>query len=73
MPAIFAAAGDCDSSIPTAPAVVQLLLSQSSETSSSVGPIPPGVDGDSDDGRQWLASRMMAGDAVTGPFDVMGV
>jgi uncharacterized membrane protein len=50
MPAIFAEAGDCFSSMPTAESVVHALFSQTRETSSSVGPIPVGLEGDSDKG-----------------------
>ena len=45
-------AGDWLPSMLTAFAVVQLLLSQISETSSSVGPMPVGLEGDSEKGRQ---------------------
>jgi hypothetical protein len=70
---MFADAGDCDSSMPTAAVVVQLPLSQTIETSSSVGPIPVGLDGASEKGRQPALSRMVAGDVVTGPLDVIPV
>jgi hypothetical protein len=55
----------------TAFAVVQLLDSQTNETSSSVGPIPVGLAGDSDNGMQL--SKIVAGDVVTGPVVVIGV
>src|ERR1700733_2838381 len=73
MPAMFAVAGDCVSSMLTEFAVVQLLFSQISETSSSVGPMPVGLDGDSELGRQPDASRIVAGDVVTGPLVVIPV
>src|SRR6516225_9816381 len=73
IPAMLAVAGDCFSSNATAFSVVQLLLSQSSETSSSVGPIPVGLEGDSENGKQPWLSRMVAGEVVTAPFLVIGV
>src|SRR5580658_6928892 len=73
MPAILPVTGDCFSSNATASSVVQLPFNQSSETSSSVGPIPVGLDGDSDNGKQPWASRMLAGDVVTGPVLVIRV
>ena len=73
MPAMLAVAGDCFSSILTAPKVVQLLFSQSRETSSSVGPMPVGFNGDSEKGRQPPVARMVAGEVVTGPDVVMPV
>src|SRR5208282_5457441 len=73
MPAILAFAGDCVSSMFTALSVVQLLLSQTIETSSSVGPMPVGLDGDSERGKQLALSRMVAGDVVTGPPAVIPV
>src|SRR5579875_1708880 len=73
MPAILFVAGDCVSSRFTACAVVQLLFSQRSETSSSVGPMPLELRGDSESGRQPALAKMVAGDVVTGPLVVMPV
>src|SRR5580698_7855155 len=73
IPAMLAVTGDCVSSKFTALAAVQLLLSQTRETSSSVGPMPVGLDGDSDRGMQPAPSRMVAGDVVTGPLAVIRV
>src|SRR5579863_170768 len=69
MPAILAVAGDCVSSMVTAVSVVHWLLNHTSETSSSVGPMPLELAGDSDVGKQF--SRMVAGDVVTGSFAVV--
>src|SRR5579863_2911457 len=68
MPAILFVAGDCVSSMFTELAVVQLLFSQIRETSSSVGPIPVGLDGDSERGKHPALSRIVAGDVVIGSF-----
>ena len=73
MPALLAEAGDCDSSVPTALSVVQLLFSQIIEMSSSVGPMPVGLEGDSEVGKQPPLSKILAGDVVTGPVVGMGV
>src|SRR5580700_8247506 len=73
MPAILVASGDCSSSIFTAIPKVQLLFSQTKETSSSVGPIPEGFKGDSEKGMQPPLARMVAGDVVTSPDVVIGV
>src|SRR5580693_2257260 len=64
IPAMFPVAGDCVSSVCTALSVVQLLLSQIRETSSSVGPMPLAFAGDSENGRQF--SKIVAGEFVTG-------
>ena len=73
MPAIFLLAGDMVSSMVTELSVEQLLLllSQISETSSSVGPIPLALAGDSEEGKQFC--RMVAGEVVTGPAAVIPV
>src|ERR1700723_99908 len=68
---MLAVTGDCVSSKFTALAVVQVLLSQTRETSSSVGPIPVGLDGDSDRGMQPAPSRIVAGEVVTEPLAVI--
>jgi hypothetical protein len=54
----------------TASAVVQLLFSQIRETSSSVGPMPEELAGDSEVGKQPLPLlfKMMAGEVVIGSF-----
>jgi hypothetical protein len=69
MPAISAVAGDCVSSMLTALPVVHWVLSQTRETSSSVGPMPLELAGDSEKGRQF--SKIVAGDVVTGSFGVV--
>src|SRR5205807_4895478 len=66
MPAILFDAGDCVSSMLTTLAVVQALFSQSRETSSSVGPMPVGLEGDSEKGKHPALSAMVAGEVVTG-------
>ena len=60
MPAILFVVGDCVSSIATALSVVQVVFSQTRETSSSVGPMPVGLDGDSEKGKQPPASKIVA-------------
>jgi hypothetical protein len=55
----------------TALAVVQLLFSHTRETSSSVGPMPVGLEGDSEKGKQPAASKRVAGEVVTGPVAVI--
>src|SRR5579863_7001397 len=64
IPATFTVAGDCDSSMPTAVEVCDESESQINETSSSVGPIPLGLAGDSEYGSSDC--RIVAGDVVTG-------
>src|ERR1700726_1100206 len=66
MAATLFVAGDIERSSLTAFAVEQLLLSHSRETSSSVGPMPVGLDGDSEAGKQPALSRILAGEVVTG-------
>src|SRR5258707_1562192 len=68
MPATLFAVGDIERSMPTASAVVQFALpfSHNTETSSSVGPMPVGLDGASEIGRHPALSRMAAGEVVTG-------
>ncbi len=62
-------AGDWLSSMPTAVAVCVESASQISETSSSVGPIPLGFAGDSENGSRF--SRIVAGDVVIGSSGVV--
>src|SRR5215831_8265022 len=66
IPAILPVEGDCSSSMVTTSSAVHLLFSQSIETSSSVGPMPVGLDGDSDSGKQPLLSAIIAGEVVMG-------
>ena len=70
MPAMLFVVGEVERSKATALSVVQLLLSQSRETSSSVGPMPVGLEGDSEKGRQLVdppcLSRIVAGEVVIG-------
>src|SRR5580704_2300417 len=69
IPAMLFVAGDRLSSIPMALAVCVESDSQISEMSSSVGPIPSGFDGDSEDGSS--ASKIVAGDVVIGSLGVV--
>src|ERR1700720_302101 len=64
MPAMLFVAGDWLSSICTAFVVSAEFVSQISEMSSSVGPIPSGFAGDSEKGRR--SCRIVAGDVVIG-------
>src|ERR1700722_1664499 len=68
MPAILPVVGDIERSMLTAAAVVQFgaPFSHNKETSSSVGPMPVGLDGASERGRHPALSRMVAGEVVTG-------
>src|SRR5258708_3682630 len=66
MPATLFVVGEVERSKLTASAVVQWLLSHSSETSSSVGPMPVGLDGASEIGKHPALSRIVAGEVVTG-------
>src|SRR5258708_24458254 len=66
MLATLFAVGDIERSMPTASAVAQFALpfSHNTETSSSVGPMPVGLDGASEIGRHPALSRMAAGGVV---------
>src|ERR1700683_4494251 len=64
MPAMLLVVGDVVSSVATALAVWLELESHTSETSSSVGPIPVGLAGDSEYGSRL--SSIVAGDVVIG-------
>src|SRR5258708_29494325 len=63
MPATLFVAGDIERSMLTASAVVQFafLFRHNTEKSSSVGPLPGGVDGASETGKHPAFSRMIAG------------
>lgn len=66
MPATLFVVGEVDRNRLTADAVVQELLSQTSETSSSVGPRPFAFKGDSEKGMQPALARIVAGEVVMG-------
>ena len=66
MPAMLLVVGEVERSRLTALVVVQVLLSQTRETSSSVAPMPVGFEGDSELGRQPTPSRIVAGEVVIG-------
>src|SRR5579862_4620400 len=66
IPATLLEAGEVVRSRLTALAVEQLLLSQIIETSSSVGPMPVGLEGDSDSGMHPAPSRIVAGEVLIG-------
>src|ERR1700730_13988330 len=66
MPATLLVVGAMERSRLTASAVVQLLFSHIRETSSSVGPMPVGLDGASERGKHLALSRIVAGEVVTG-------
>src|SRR5208283_4386561 len=68
IPAMLFVVGDIERSKLTASAVVQFAFpsSHNKETSSSVGPMPVGLDGASEKGKHPALSRMVAGEVVIG-------